>query len=75
MERREFDQLPARIEALEAEQQALHDAVAGPGFYLETPDAIRRTLSRLEQLQLALVDAYARWDDLDSRASGEGGGR
>jgi ATP-binding cassette subfamily F protein uup len=75
MEKREFDQLPARIEALEAEQQALHDAVAGPAFYRETPDAIRTTLAQVEQLRLALLEAYARWDDLDSRASGEGGGR
>jgi ABC transport system ATP-binding/permease protein len=75
MEQREFDQMPARIEALEAEQQSLNDMVAGPGFYRETPDAIKRTLARLEQLQLELLEAYARWDDLDSRTSGEGGSR
>jgi ABC transport system ATP-binding/permease protein len=70
MEQREFDQLPGRIEALEGEQQRLHEALAAPGFYREPADAIKATLARLEQLQLELVDAYSRWDELDSRVSG-----
>jgi ATP-binding cassette subfamily F protein uup len=70
MDQREFDQLPARIEALESEQEALQRAVAAPEFYLETPGEIQRILARLEQLQLELINAYARWDELDSRASG-----
>jgi ATP-binding cassette subfamily F protein uup len=69
-EQREFDQMPARIEGFEAEQDALQRAVAAPGFYKEAPDAIRAALARLEELQLELVSAYARWDDLDSRAAG-----
>jgi ABC transport system ATP-binding/permease protein len=67
MEQREFDQLPARIEGLESEQRTLHDAVASPGFYKEPPEAIKATLGRLEALQQELLDAYARWDELDSR--------
>ena len=67
MEQREFDGLPASIEALEAEQQQLHASVAAPDFYKEPPEAIRRSLSRLEELQAALLTAYARWDELDSR--------
>ncbi len=67
MEQREFDQLPARIEALEAEQQRLHEAVAAPDFYKEAPGAIKSVLSRLEGLQVELIAAYARWDELDSR--------
>jgi ATP-binding cassette subfamily F protein uup len=70
MEQREFDQLPARIEALETEQDALQRGVAAPEFYKEAPDAIRAALARLEELQLELASAYARWDELDSRASG-----
>jgi ABC transport system ATP-binding/permease protein len=67
MEQREFDQLPPTIEALEAEQQRLHEAVAAPDFYKEAPEAIGAILARLEVLQLELLDAYARWDELDSR--------
>ncbi len=69
MEQREFDQLPGRIDALEAEQEALGHAVAAPGFYKEAPGAIRTALARLEQIQLELIAAYARWDDLDSRGT------
>jgi ATP-binding cassette subfamily F protein uup len=70
MDQREFDQLPARIEALEAEQQRLHGVVAAPEFYKQPADTIRATLSRLDELQVELLSAYARWDDLDSRRSG-----
>ena len=66
-EQRELQQLPARIQALEAEQAQLNAAVAGPDFYKEPADAIKRTLTRLETLHGELLSAYARWDDLDSR--------
>jgi ABC transport system ATP-binding/permease protein len=67
MEQREFDGLPSRIEALEAEQRRLHEEVAAPDFYKEPPVAIRTTLARLDALQLELLEAFARWDELDSR--------
>ncbi len=67
-EQRELEQLPARIEALEHEQQDLHDRVSAADFYREPPDAIRQALGRLDQLQRELLAAYGRWDDLDSRS-------
>jgi ATP-binding cassette subfamily F protein uup len=67
-EQRELAALPARIEALEQEQQELRAAVAHPEFYRETPDRIRETLARLDALDLELAEVYARWDALDSRA-------
>jgi ABC transport system ATP-binding/permease protein len=70
MDQREFDQLPARIESLEAEQQRLHGLVAAPEFYKEPAATISATLSRLDELQVELLAAYARWDELDSRRSG-----
>jgi ATP-binding cassette subfamily F protein uup len=66
-EQKELEKLPARIEGLETEQQQLNAAVASPGFYKEGPEKIHQTLARLEELQQALLDAYARWDELDSR--------
>jgi ATP-binding cassette subfamily F protein uup len=68
-ERRELEQLPARIEALETEQQRLEGAVASPEFYREPAATISRTLARLEEVRRELADAYARWDVLDSRQS------
>jgi ABC transport system ATP-binding/permease protein len=67
-EQRELERLPALIEALEAEQREMNEAVAAPDFYKESSAAIARTLTRLEELQASLAEAYARWDELDSRA-------
>ena len=67
-EQREFEELPARIEAIEREQEQLTAAVAAPGFYKETAETIHRTLARLAALEQELLDAYARWDELDSRS-------
>ena len=48
-ERRELDTLPARIEALEAEQNALGGTIAGPEFYKEPADAIAQALERVQR--------------------------
>jgi ATP-binding cassette subfamily F protein uup len=64
-EQREFEALPARIDALEAERAQLEAAVASPEFYKEPADAIRRTLARIEELRAELDRAYARWGELD----------
>ena len=66
-EREELDQLPSTIEALEAEQRALEAAVASPDFYKEGADAIARTLARQEAVHEELLQALARWDELESR--------
>jgi ATP-binding cassette subfamily F protein uup len=66
-ERRELDELPRRIEALEAEQRALNERVAGIDFYKEPADAIRVALARVDTLQAELSAAYTRWHDLESR--------
>ena len=68
-ERRELDELPARIEALETEQAQLEAAIADPGFYRNPAQTITDTLARLETVQAALLEALARWDTLDSRSS------
>ena len=65
-ERRELEALPARIEALEAEQGALNARIAGPDFYKEAPDAIRAALARADDLGREIAGAYARWHDLES---------
>jgi ATP-binding cassette subfamily F protein uup len=67
-EQRELDGLPAAIEALEDEQRALSERIAGAGFYKEPAGAIEASLARGEELQRELLAAYARWDELESRA-------
>jgi ATP-binding cassette subfamily F protein uup len=66
-EREELEQLPSRIEALEREQQALADKIHGADFYKEPADVIQASLARVEAIHDELLQALARWDDLDSR--------
>jgi ABC transport system ATP-binding/permease protein len=67
-EQQELLQLPARIEALEDEQKRLEARIAAPDFYKAPADAIREALARIDTLQQELLEAYARWDELESRA-------
>ena len=67
-EQRELDDLPARIETLETEQRELNARIGHAEFYKEPAATIELTLARLTELQDALARAYARWDELDSRA-------
>jgi ABC transport system ATP-binding/permease protein len=66
-EQREFERLPGRIDALETELREREAAVAHPEFYKEGAERITWSLARVEQIQAELLDAYARWDELDSR--------
>jgi ATP-binding cassette subfamily F protein uup len=69
-ESRELAALPGQIEALESRQHALHALVADPGFYRRTPDEIAAPLAELADVEAALEAAYARWQALESIASG-----
>ena len=69
-EQRELEAVPARIEALEAEERQLHARMAGPEFYKEGSDAIAAALARLEAVSRDISEAYARWHELESRSSG-----
>jgi ATP-binding cassette subfamily F protein uup len=65
-EQRELEALPARIAALEEEQQTLHARSSAPDFYKEGADAIRAVLERIETLGDELHVAYERWLELES---------
>ncbi|MEO5347336.1 MAG: ATP-binding cassette domain-containing protein [Magnetococcus sp. YQC-9] len=64
-ERRELEGLPARIEALEAEQVQLHETMAGPTYFRLPPEALARDQARLTALESELSAAYARWEVLE----------
>jgi ATP-binding cassette subfamily F protein uup len=64
-EQRELASLPAAIEALETEQQALDARIAGPEFYKEGSVAIRAVLARQEALRDEVRAAYERWVELE----------
>jgi ATP-binding cassette subfamily F protein uup len=67
-EQRELDELPGRIEALEAEQRTLGAAIADPEFYRQPAASINAALERTRAIEQELLDLYARWDALDSRS-------
>ena len=66
-EQRELASLPARIEALEAEREALRRRTTAPEFYKEPADAIREALARLDAIDPELSAAYDRWNALEAR--------
>jgi ATP-binding cassette subfamily F protein uup len=66
-EQRELEELPQRIETLEAEQVQLHQKLAEPTFYRQAGSEISKVTGRLQELEAELQTAYARWGDLDSR--------
>ena len=65
-EQRELEELPGRIEALEAEQVALHALMADGDFYRQPSDKIAGAMERLETLKRELETSYERWGFLDS---------
>ena len=60
--------LPARIEALEARQSALHATVSAPEFYRNDQATISAQLADLNSLDDEIRAAYARWEALESQA-------
>jgi len=67
-ERREVEALPAKIEALEIEQQRLKQESESPDFYKETKDHIKGVLARIEEVERELDLALTRWMELEERA-------
>ncbi|RPI23631.1 MAG: ATP-binding cassette domain-containing protein [Acidobacteria bacterium] len=66
-EQRQLEQLPSLIEQLEEEQRSLNQCFSDPQFYRSETEAIQSKLSRFEEVQKELMEAYALWNDLDSR--------
>jgi ATP-binding cassette subfamily F protein uup len=66
-EQNELETLPARLEALEAEQRALSELIAAPDFYKEPATTIAGALERVEAIERERTTLYDRWGALDSR--------
>jgi ATP-binding cassette subfamily F protein uup len=65
-EKRELEELPKRIEMLEAEQHQLTVKMEDPAFYKQDGAAITQAVNRLEELQEELSRVYQRWAELES---------
>jgi ATP-binding cassette subfamily F protein uup len=65
MEKRELAALPAQIEALELEQGQLNERMSAPDYHRAGAEQIRTDRRRLEELQTALSERFARWEALE----------
>jgi ATP-binding cassette subfamily F protein uup len=63
--KQELKELPGRIEALEAEQQALNARMSDPAFYQRESAEIALAASRARELEEELAAAYRRWEELE----------
>jgi ATP-binding cassette subfamily F protein uup len=66
-EQRELDELPARIEALEAEQAQIADTLAGSEIYVKEPQRVAALNARHAAIEAELMAALERWELLGSR--------
>lgn len=66
-EEKELEALPAKIEALEAEQEELLAAMAAPGYHAEPVDRIKADRERADALPGILEGLYARWEELEGK--------
>ncbi|WP_324779797.1 ATP-binding cassette domain-containing protein [Thiobacillus sedimenti] len=66
-EGRELEALPARIEALEAEQAAIAEKLSDPALYQADPQAATALHARAEAIEVELLDALTRWEALEAK--------
>ena len=67
-EQRELDELPGRIEALEAEQAALAALIGGAELYTQGAGRIAEVTTRHSALDAELLALMERWEYLSQRA-------
>ena len=66
-EQRELDALPARIEALETEQAAIANELAGAEIYTHEPQRVPELQARHDTIEADLLAALERWETLGAR--------
>jgi ATP-binding cassette subfamily F protein uup len=68
-EKRELDELPTRIEQLESQIAAKHQAMSDPRFYQQAGPQIAAAQAELKTLETDLQQAYERWETLEARVN------
>jgi len=64
MQKRQLENLPDEIEALEAQVVKLHKEMAEPEFYKQPGEVIAQTKSRLDEIESKLAQSYDLWEEL-----------
>jgi len=70
-ETRELEQLPAQIEALEAEQKALAAAMGSGDYHKRGGEQMRSDAARATEIETLLETAFARWAELDQKRNAQ----
>jgi ATP-binding cassette subfamily F protein uup len=65
-DQRELEQLPRRIEVLEAEQETLHQRMADPSLYQGDGSEVAAAKARLAEIEAELAVSYERWESLEA---------
>jgi len=65
-EQKELAELPSTIEALESKQTEISGHIAAPEFYQQDQAKVNTVLAELAKIDADLVQAYARWDELEA---------
>ena len=65
-EKRELEEIPLKIEALESEQAFIHATMSDPKFYQEAGDKVAELTDRLAVIERELAGLYDRWGELES---------
>ena len=66
-ETRELAQLPAEIEALEQQQQALTARMSSADYHKQGSDQIKSDLQLADELERQLAGKFARWEALEAK--------
>jgi ATP-binding cassette subfamily F protein uup len=69
-EQRELEQLPQLIADLEAEQTSISSRLADPALYRQAPAEAQQLNQRYAEIDILLVQALERWEDIESRRAG-----
>jgi len=67
---RELEQLPVRLETLEAELEALQAKVSDAAFFNQPHDVTQDVLAQMSAAEAALEEAFERWEYLESLKNG-----
>lgn len=67
---RELEQLPQRLEQLEADLGALQTKVADADFFNQPHDVTQKVLAEMAAAELALEEAFERWEYLEALKNG-----
>ncbi|EGV50133.1 ABC transporter, ATP-binding protein [endosymbiont of Riftia pachyptila (vent Ph05)] len=69
-DQRELDELPARIEVLEASLEQIQTRMADPTFYQQGSDEVAVVQQQMQSTEAELETAYARWEELEAKREG-----